>query len=180
MRLRSVLAVLLLSCLGGIPSARADYISLSFSALAQEAEVIALGKIVRVDESTYDLDIEQVIALERRLPWIPSRLKVLRFRNWTCAARWSEYKAGQRLLVFLAKDRECDCWAAIGAGNEGEMPVENRRVYTSQVGSVSRSYVVYGSPYLGSAIPLDHAIEAVKHKVEPDPKRVLVDTGDQR
>jgi hypothetical protein len=50
-----------------------------------------------------------------------TRIKVRKFRDWACAARWESYIVGQRIVLFLKKER--GFYTIMSAGNEGELPV---------------------------------------------------------
>jgi hypothetical protein len=89
-----------------------DYRRLQLHELAAVAERVVVGEIVAVQEDTYEL------AVERTLVGVHvERLRLRRFDDWTCAGRWAPYREGQRMLVFARGER------ALGAGNEGEMPL---------------------------------------------------------
>ncbi len=57
------------------------------------------------------------------------KIIVKKFEDWTCAQRWSKYSIGQEELVFLKKHKKENYWVIMGAGNEGEMPIEKEILY---------------------------------------------------
>lgn len=93
--------------------------------LAVKADKIVYGEIVSVDSLTFCLDIEGSIT------WDNGFLTVYKFRNWTCACRWTEYKVGQRVLLFLKYYK--GKLRVMGSGNEGELPLVDSKVYISQI-----------------------------------------------
>lgn len=84
------------------------------------ADVVVAGHIERVGASTFELRVAEAIVGDE----LPGRLRVQRFEDWTCASRWTEYRPGQRVLLFL---EELGSAAAnhqiLGGGGEGEMPL---------------------------------------------------------
>ena len=85
------------------------------------AEKIVYGEITRLDSETFTFKIE------RSLIGKESELIIQRFQNWPCAHRWTDYKIGQRLFLFL-RTYEGMLYSMSG-GNEGELPIENDSVY---------------------------------------------------
>lgn len=54
-----------------------------------------------------------------------------RFENWTCHGRWTPYAVGQRLMVFLRRDKVDETRLFVmGAGDEGELPFVGGDVVT--------------------------------------------------
>ena len=100
--------------------------------LIDQAEVIAYCEIVKLNnDNSITIDVCQF--LKGGGP--SNELSVARFENWTCAGRWAAYKVGQKELIYLVKDKSGITWNILGAGNEGEMPIDN-------------SYLYYSDPYL--------------------------------
>lgn len=111
-----------------------SYRRLELFELALQSRSIVAGRITRVDEQTFEFSIESVVAGERP----PSPMRVLRFEDWMCAQRWTPYEKEQRLLLFLVRG-ERGLWRALGAGNEGEMPLVDQQV-------LLRGYEIPGHP----------------------------------
>lgn len=103
--------------------ADADYSPTRLYALIGRADVIAAGTIAEVTDDEYVLAVDDWIAGERR----EATLQIYQFRDWTCAQRWAGYAAGQRVLVFLRRDRRG--LRPIGAAGEGESPIVDGQVY---------------------------------------------------
>jgi len=82
------------------------------------ADVVVAGEIESVGSATFQLRIENSIVGEG----LPASASVQRFEDWTCASRWQEYAAGQRVLLFLEKGA-AGPYRILGAGGEGEMPL---------------------------------------------------------
>lgn len=122
MLLRTLLAALPTLLVAPAGAARpASYIQLELFELAGGAHLVVAGTIERLDERTFDLRIEETIAGRTPLP----RIRVERFRDWPCAQRWTRYSVGQRVVLFLAApDRYHRELHIMGAGNEGELPLD--------------------------------------------------------
>jgi hypothetical protein len=61
-------------------------------------------------------------------------LEVKRFIDWSGNARWTGYRAGQEVLLFLTRPDDEPAndprgWKILGYGGEGEMPVEHGFIY---------------------------------------------------
>lgn len=109
---------------------KADYEPLALHELIINAEKIAYGEIIDFDSTHFEIKIAGSITGESGI------LKVRKFENWTCASRWTEYKKGQNLLLFLTTwNNEL---VSMGAGNEGELPISNNDIY---INGVSLMYV---------------------------------------
>ncbi|WP_268036725.1 hypothetical protein [Algoriphagus sp. PAP.12] len=100
---------------------KAEYEQLNLYELALYADKVVVGTIVYVDPIYFTIKVEESLTNH----W--GFLKIRRFIDWTCAMRWTPYQVGQKLLFFL-EEEEGD-YFPIGAGNEGEMPVKEGRVY---------------------------------------------------
>lgn len=102
-----------------------DYSPLSIKQLIEQAEIIGKCEIIAVEDKTFTVKFLDVIKGEK-----PKKLKINKFRNWTCASRAIDYKVGLTELIFLSK--EIDGWEALGAGNEGEILMNKNAVYYMQ------------------------------------------------
>jgi hypothetical protein len=110
--------------------ARADYQPLPLTELFAGSDLVALGTIAAVDESTFL--VKDYNVLFGAAPSAP--LMVKRFRDWSGNARWAPYRVGQKVLLFLAAAGDKapagePVWRIRGRGGEGEMPVEDGFVY---------------------------------------------------
>jgi hypothetical protein len=133
--------------------------------LTAQSDVIASGSIVRVHGETFEFAVDEVLVGD-----VSTRaLEVVRFEDWTCHHRWTEYAVGQRLLLFLRRDEhDAMLLNVIGAGDEGEMPfvgdhviAENSnsfRVHGYEVGL----HEAAGAPMTGTALPFAELSEAIR------------------
>lgn len=108
-------------------SAVADYRPTYFADLAATSEVVAAGTIVGLEDETFTLKIDDVIAGPVKTG---DTITVRRFRDWPCAWRWTKYERGQRVFVFLNGDNHSKTpqYYIRGAGGEGESPIERDMV----------------------------------------------------
>jgi hypothetical protein len=106
------------------PAARAEYAPVGLGRRIVEAAVIATGRIESLGKDDYVLRVERWIAGEPAA----DTLRIRRFANWTCAERDHPYAVGERLLVFLERDRERGL-GTIGAGCEGEAFLRDGRAF---------------------------------------------------
>ncbi len=98
----------------------AEYDRYKLFELVACADVVVAGTISGLDGQYFTLEVERWIvgSLAER------SLRIRRFRNWTCAGRWTAYASGQRVAVFLGRtDTEQPAMEILGAGGEGEMPL---------------------------------------------------------
>jgi len=109
-------------------TASADYVRTSFADLAGTSAAIVVGTIAEVDEDTFLLSVEDVLAGPTKKG---EKLKVRRFQDWVCAWRWADYEVGQKLLVFLNRAKEEPVWISRGAACEGESPIVENEVHAN-------------------------------------------------
>lgn len=100
----------------------ADYGYMSLPQLVCNADYGVVGTIVKVDMNYFYLKTEQFVlnTLDR------DTLPIVKFENWPCGKRYSEYKVGQRELVFFRKSNYViDDYELIGygGGDEFELPI---------------------------------------------------------
>lgn len=104
----------MLRCLLGILSVLSgptpEYTRYELHELVATAQRVVSGSIVALQEKTFDLAVERDLLGDTPA----STLRLKRFFDWTCAGRWTEYRVGQRVVLFLHGDR------AMGAGDEGD------------------------------------------------------------
>ncbi|MCC6357301.1 MAG: hypothetical protein IT450_01045 [Phycisphaerales bacterium] len=107
---------------------RASFDPLNFAEVVGSADLIVAGTIVDLTESDFRIDVSDVLHGDGGL----KQLRVKRFGDWTCAKRWTPYANGQRLLFFLWSDSDDGgVWRILGAGDEGEMPIDGEFIYPS-------------------------------------------------
>ena len=89
-----------------------------------------------------------------------------KFKNWTCANRFAPYRIGQKLFFFLKKKKSVIQYFALGAANEGEVPVANQKVYyQNQYLSIDKNpelFKIYGGVLRGYVYDKSEFVEAVK------------------
>lgn len=154
---------------------RAEYKPLDLYEMAIKAEKIVYGTIIGLDSTTFTLKIEGSLTSDS------GNIKIERFENWPCASRWTEYKVGQQLFLFLIT------WngklVSMSGGNEGELPVFNNSVFIHGFSlpippppppkgiklrkdilyfDVGRHHV-YGAKYFGMEWKQDDFIEAISY-----------------
>ena len=153
-----------------LPSALAAYRHQGFGALYTGADAIVLGEIVAVADETYSVRIDEVLRASTSASVAASHIiKVQRFHNWKCAARWKAYAKGQRLLLFLGCSGEnhssARVWHALGAAVEGEMPIEGGFVFVGASGDgsfIDERHIVYGSSYPSRRFALSTVLAALR------------------
>ncbi len=119
------LSILVLLSLGLSASSTPRYTPLTLAHMAMGSGLTVHGTIVEVRAATFVLQVDSVIKGELAPAARKSkRMEVARFRNWACASRWTEYKAGQEVLLFLNANGVTGLSPEIlSGGGEGEMPV---------------------------------------------------------
>jgi hypothetical protein len=110
-----------------LKSAKADYESIRLPQLISNSSLILRGKIEKVDS----LNIIVKIQAQLKGTFTDSIIIISKFSDWTCAARFDNYSEGQKLIFFLKKGVKS--YLILGAGNEGEMPIIDNKVYYKQL-----------------------------------------------
>ena len=174
-------AVTLVAALAIATPAYADYLPTDFSELVRRAELVVVGTVARVDSQTFELRVESVVNQKDQGRQQADRLEIYKFVDWECAERWMPYERGQRLLMFLVKTKEASklrkpgYWMAMGAGNEGEMPIQDGYVYMTP--DVFPSYDdrvrVFAREFRGTGFPLSYVLQAVRQNEALDKRRRL-------
>ncbi|MBD78526.1 MAG: hypothetical protein CL840_06380 [Crocinitomicaceae bacterium] len=123
--------VLFTVLLGIYTNSNAAYTPYKLYEMIMQADVIVYGTISKVDSETFTLVIDGDVTAKRSI-------RVERFQDWTCARRWTEYKVGQRVFLFLKKRKRK--LFIISSGGEGELPIINDSLYI-HARSLSRSFL---------------------------------------
>lgn len=100
-----------------------------------QADLIVYGKIDSLTDHTFYLKNTKFVGCDT----VKKELEVIQFKNWTCAARWVKYEKGQEVFLLLQKDQSK--WRIMGAGDEGEMPIENDSVNVKWTSLSSGEYL---------------------------------------
>jgi len=171
---RVVALALLFSSAGISAEGYARYRPLSFVELSTRAELVVLGSVASTSDETFAFEVERTIRSRKGAAPATKgqRLEITKFRNWTCARRWTEYAAGQKAVMFI--ERRSGAWHVLGGGNEGEMPVVGDWVFVD--GNVSPGFgewTIYDARYFGGRLALQDVLRAA---TEGKPlRRVQVD-----
>ena len=99
----------------------ADYDPTPLPQLIIESDIILEGEIISQDSLTFTLEIINWIKGDSTL----KKISIEKFENWTCANRITEYEIGQKEIVFLLQHKKTKKWITMGAGNEGELLIQN-------------------------------------------------------
>ena len=144
--------LLALLCLA-VPSAP-EYDRLEMYELAARAERVIAGTITAVQEKTFDLTVERDLLGGG----IVGHLRLERFNDWTCAMRWDEYQAGQRVVLFLIGNR------AMGAGDEGDWPIVDGQAFAPyRIHGLEQQKVAAGRrENRGTFVSLDELDQAIR------------------
>lgn len=118
------LNLLLIGLLANPEIARADYSPTQLHYMILEADLTVYGEIDSVIDNYFFLKIKNKVFGE----YNDTIIKVKKFVNWTCAQRWTEYKAGQNVFLFLVKDINKN-WSIMSGGGEGELPIVKENIY---------------------------------------------------
>jgi hypothetical protein len=103
---------------------RAAYYATYFPTLIEKSNIIVHGRIISVDEENFHVLVLKKIKSNKLI----DTLKIQKFQNWSCAARYSKYKIGQEAIYFI-RINEYKELEVIGAANEGELIVKDSTTY---------------------------------------------------
>ena len=136
------IGVILLALLAGLAAhsgARADYNPLSLIQMLIRADVVASGRIVRLDAASYEFEVARAI----RPDTLPQTLTVRRIDGPDKPdLRWGVYTAGQTLVLFAENgDGAGAPLVPLGAAGEGEMPRDEEAVYPMAIAGSAGSRV---------------------------------------
>ncbi len=98
--------------------AEADYFPLRLYDMILNADKICWGSIEKLDSTFFY--VADNSSSKHQL------IKVKRFKNWTCASRYANYKVGQKVILFLQNEKKH--FSIMSAGGEGEIPIINDSV----------------------------------------------------
>ena len=146
------------------PAMAADFAPIPLDRLIGTSTAIVLGDVATVKDGTFTLRVTQTLAgrvgseIEIR-QYIPSRFEG--------TPRPAPYKAGQSFLLFLVSDgaNASGAWKILGAGGEGEMPVDRGFAYfhgRNVPGFPSGTYRVHDAERNIQRVELPSLLDAVK------------------
>jgi hypothetical protein len=159
------IAVLLCLSLAYAPDARAYYTPIMLAEVVATADLIVVGQIRSVNATDF-----RFVATETLKGFADTSfpLRIQRFADWSCASRWTPYRTGQRLVLFLRWTPQGTGEAplrVVGAGDEGEVPIQGDRAYfqiPEETWGHPHSHQVWGADFHGASVPLSALIDAVR------------------
>lgn len=124
-----------------------DHEPIPLDRLIGMAQLIVVGEVFEVRDTTYKLHVKLQLVGDAS-----SEIEVLQFipDRFEGAPRPAPYRTGQAFLLFLIKDEKHQMqkyWKILGAGGEGEMPVQDGFVYfhgRNVEGIPFKSYRIHG------------------------------------
>lgn len=142
--------------------ANAKYAPLALHDLVGASDLIVIGSISQLNSKSFILEVSQVIAGD----YDKGQIKVEKFKDWTCAARWCKYDKGQNVMLFLEKpDKNNSSFSIRSGGGEGEMPVVDEFVYYRgrSIDDIPQEiYKVFGESLYGQKISLEEFINSIQ------------------
>ena len=117
--MRIIIGILIIISIG--QKAFADYEPTPLPQLIIESDMILEGQIISQDSLTFTLQIINWIKGDS----ISENITIEKFEDWTCANRVTKYEIGQKEIVFLLQHKKTKKWISMGAGNEGELLIQN-------------------------------------------------------
>jgi len=117
--MRNIIGILILILVG--QKAFADYEPTPLPQLIIESDLILEGEIISQDSLTFTLKITNWIKGDST----SKNITIQKFKDWTCANRITKYEIGQKEIVFLLQHKKTHNWITMGAGNEGELLIQN-------------------------------------------------------
>ena len=100
---------------------QADSKQIDLSLLITQSDTIVYGIIIEHNELTFTFEIKGGITSDTGI------IHVNKFQDWPCGHRWTSYKIGQRLMLFLQRNN--NKLAIMGGGDEGEFPLKDNKIY---------------------------------------------------
>jgi hypothetical protein len=95
---------------------KAEYSPLKLYFMILDADKIIDGTIKKLDKTFFYIDDTSQ----------HQTIKIKRFQDWACASRFDKYKVGQRVILFLKKEK--GHFYIMSGGGEGEVPIINDSV----------------------------------------------------
>lgn len=113
---------------------RADFQPLTLPELFETSDLIVLGVIESFDDNNFTL--RQTEVYFGNVGSTPIRVK--KYVDWPGGLRWSSYRTGQSVLLFLRRSTKDESiadepWRIRGLGGEGEMPIDDRDIFVHGV-----------------------------------------------
>jgi hypothetical protein len=131
--MKLIISIFLLLLING--KTYADYEPTPLPQLIIKSDLIIVGEIISLDSYTFTLKVSSCVKGDYTF----KNIKIKRFENWTCAARIAEYQIGQQEIIFLVQNKKTKEWLTMGAGNEGELLIQNDSITYEDIYSDSKS-----------------------------------------
>ncbi len=161
---RSLAALLILACASALTAlpAEAKYAPVPLFDMIGASDLVIIATIDALPSARV-----MTLAVEEVIHGSPGSktLDVQRFEDWTCAARWTPYKVGQKAMFFLWRDDTAGQWRVRSAGNEGELPIMGGSVWLRGHGVEpwpAGEHTVHGARFYGQEIDLATFVDAVR------------------
>lgn len=141
--------LLIALCIFGSKISLGSYIETSLIQLVERADCISYSRIVSVGKEDFKVLVIRNVKSCRR----NDTITIQKFKDWTCASRYSGYTVGQEAIFFLSSDK--GKLVPIGAANEGELIVKNDTGYVrSGTGQNLKAKSVNFIPTYSTFIPM--------------------------
>lgn len=154
--------ILILAATLSFFKAQADYDPTLLPELIDKSDLIIYGEIVTIQKA--NVTVKAFETIKGAKP--KGNLVIDKFENWTCANRFAPYRIGQKEYFFLKRKKSVNQYFALGAANEGEMPVANQKVYYKyQYLSIDKNpplFKVYGGAVRGYTYDKSKFVDALK------------------
>jgi len=115
--------LLIILCLFGSKISPGSYSGTSLIQLVERATSISYGRIVSVGKDEFKI----LVLCNVKSCKQHDTISIQKFKDWTCASRYSGYAVGQEAVFFLSSYK--GKLAPIGSANEGELIVKNDTGY---------------------------------------------------
>lgn len=161
---RKTVVLVVLALLESATVAEAKYSPPQFFELVGLADVIVRGEIVNVNEQSFTLRVDEILAGHEDA----KEVDVLQFVDWTCSHRWKPYAVGQEEVAFLRRldDKEMRetgaNFALLSAGDEAEWEIVGSEI-SVQGFRVPGGRVDDQGEHPGQWLPLDIVLDAIRH-----------------
>jgi hypothetical protein len=154
---RKLIPFFLLTVISG--HVQAFYMRIFLDELIGNSDLIITGKIIEVSERNFNFKIDQVVKGDVE----DESLTIMKFMDWTCAKRWIPYEIDQELLLFIRIHRVPDTtiYTIRGAGDEGEMPIQDQNVYVFYDDQSFPAHTIWGRTKYGYEFNLSDFISAI-------------------
>lgn len=144
-------------------SSMSDYALIPLGRMIGTAQLIVAGEVVQIGDGTVTARVDQTLA--GTSPGSTVTIRQYIPSKFDGTPRPAPYAAGQSFVWFLTKYEPSGGWKIMGAGGEGEMPVENGFVHFMTPvleGIAAQSFRVHGASRTLRRIEAAPFFDAVK------------------